>query len=79
MVRHWWPNQLNLKILHQNPGELNPADPDDNYAQAFGELDYEALKEDLRRLMTASQEWWPADYGHYGPLFIRMAWHAAGT
>ncbi len=79
MIRDWWPNQLNLKILHQNPAELSPTDPDYNYAEAFSELDYEALKADLRELMTNSQDWWPADYGHYGPLFIRMAWHSAGT
>ena len=79
MIRDWWPNQLNLKILHQNPGELNPSDPDYEYAKAFGELDYETLKEDLRKLMGESRNWWPADYGHYGPLFIRMAWHSAGT
>jgi len=79
MIRDWWPNQLNLKLLHQNPNELKPTDPDYNYARAFGELDYEALKDDLRKLMSESQEWWPADYGHYGPLFIRMAWHSAGT
>ncbi len=79
MIRDWWPNQLNLKLLHQNPDELKPTEPDYNYAQAFGDLDYEALKEDLRKLMSESQDWWPADYGHYGPLFIRMAWHLAGT
>ncbi|WP_457653849.1 catalase/peroxidase HPI [Rhodocaloribacter sp.] len=79
MIRDWWPNQLNLKILSQNPPTLTPTGQDFNYAEAFAELDYEALKEDLRRLMTDSQEWWPADYGHYGPLFIRMAWHSAGT
>ncbi len=78
-VRKWWPNQLNLRVLHQNPPALKPTDEDFNYAEAFAELDYQALKEDLRRLMTDSQEWWPADYGHYGPLFIRMAWHSAGT
>ena len=79
LVRNWWPNQLNLKMLHQNPDTLKPTDPDYNYAKAFSELDYDALKEDLRKVMTESQDWWPADYGHYGPLFIRMAWHAAGT
>ncbi|NOX63623.1 MAG: catalase/peroxidase HPI [Chloroflexi bacterium] len=79
MIRDWWPNQLNLRILHQNPPALKPTDEDFNYAEAFAELDYEALKEDLRQLMTDSQDWWPADYGHYGPLFIRMAWHSAGT
>jgi len=78
-IRNWWPNQLNLKILHQNPAELKPTGPDEKYAEAFRGLDYEALKEDLRQLMTDSQDWWPADYGHYGPLFIRMAWHSAGT
>ena len=78
-VRKWWPNQLNLRMLHQNPPTLVPTDEDFNYAEAFASLDYQALKEDLRRLMTESQDWWPADYGHYGPLFIRMAWHSAGT
>ncbi len=78
-VRKWWPNQLNLRILHQNPPALTPTDQNFNYAEAFAQLDYQALKEDLRRLMTGSQDWWPADYGHYGPLFIRMAWHSAGT
>ena len=79
MIRDWWPNQLNLRILYQNPPSLKPTGDDFNYAEAFSQLDYQALKEDLRQLMTASQEWWPADYGHYGPLFIRMAWHSAGT
>ena len=78
-VRDWWPEQLNLRILYQNPPTLKPIGEDFNYAEAFSQLDYEALKEDLRRLMTESQDWWPADYGHYGPLFIRMAWHSAGT
>ena len=75
----WWPNQLNLAILHQHASASNPMDPDFDYAQAFGTLDYAALKQDLARLMTDSQDWWPADWGHYGGLFIRMAWHSAGT
>jgi len=77
--RDWWPNQLNLRILHQNAPDSNPMGAKFNYAQAFSELDYQALKQDLVALMTDSQEWWPADYGHYGPFFIRMAWHSAGT
>ncbi len=79
MLRDWWPNQLNLALLHQNPPALKPAGDDLDYAEAFAELDYEALKEDLRRIMGESKDWWPADYRHYGPLFIRMAWHSAGT
>jgi catalase-peroxidase len=75
----WWPNQLNLFILHQHQPVSNPMDPDFSYADAFKKIDYKALKKDLAGLMTQSQEWWPADYGHYGGLFIRMAWHAAGT
>ncbi len=75
----WWPNQLNLSILRQNGQESNPLDPDFDYEKAFQSLDYDALKKDLHDLMTDSQDWWPADYGHYGPFFIRMAWHAAGT
>ena len=75
----WWPNQLNLKILHQNSSLSNPMGPVFDYAEAFEKLDYQALKKDLHALMTDSQDWWPADWGHYGGLFIRMAWHAAGT
>ena len=77
--QQWWPNQLNLKMLHQNPPTSNPMGEDFNYAEAFKTLDLEALKRDIDAVMTTSQEWWPADYGHYGPLFIRMAWHSAGT
>ena len=77
--RDWWPNQLNLKILHQHTQSSNPMDPSFNYAEAFKKLDLQALKQDLYALMTDSQDWWPADYGHYGGLFIRMAWHSAGT
>ncbi len=77
--KDWWPNQLKLNILRQNSNLSDPMDPDFNYKEAFNKLDYEALKKDLHALMTDSQEWWPADYGHYGPLFIRMAWHSAGT
>lgn len=75
----WWPNQLNLKILHQNSPQSSPMGADFNYAEEFKKLDYKALKNDLLALMTDSQDWWPADYGHYGPFFIRMAWHSAGT
>jgi catalase-peroxidase len=77
--RDWWPNQLNLRILHQHSALSNPMGAAFSYAEAFGQLDLKALKQDLHALMTDSQDWWPADFGHYGPLFIRMAWHAAGT
>ena len=75
----WWPNQLNLAILHQHDAKTNPLGLDFDYAEAFKSMDYAALKADLHALMTDSQDWWPADYGHYGPFFIRMTWHAAGT
>jgi catalase-peroxidase len=78
-VNDWWPNQLNLKVLHNNPTEGDPMDPDFDYAKEFASLDLDAVVTDLKVLMTDSQEWWPADYGHYGPFFVRMAWHAAGT
>ncbi|GLH32020.1 MULTISPECIES: catalase/peroxidase HPI [Pseudomonas] len=77
--RDWWPDQLNLRILHQHGAKSDPMDPDFDYAKAFKSLDFQALKQDLTALMTDSQDWWPADFGHYGPLFIRMAWHSAGT
>ncbi len=77
--RDWWPDQLNVNVLHAHPAQSNPLGADFNYAEAFKGLDVEALKRDIFELMTKSQDWWPADYGHYGPLFIRMSWHAAGT
>ncbi|WP_311881322.1 MULTISPECIES: catalase/peroxidase HPI [unclassified Pseudomonas] len=77
--RDWWPNQLNLKILSQHSPKSDPLGKDFDYAKAFKSLDFQALKQDLNALMTDSQDWWPADFGHYGPLFIRMAWHSAGT
>ncbi|KGK98785.1 hydroperoxidase [Methanococcoides methylutens] len=78
-IRDWWPNQLNLNILHQHSSRSNPMGEEFNYAEEFKKLDLEALKKDLNALMTDSQDWWPADYGNYGGLFIRMAWHSAGT
>ncbi|NVM35443.1 MAG: catalase/peroxidase HPI [Candidatus Lokiarchaeota archaeon] len=78
-IQDWWPNWLNLDILHQHSSKSNPMDEDFNYAKEFNSLDFEALKKDLAEIMTDSQSWWPADFGHYGPLFIRMAWHSAGT
>ena len=77
--KDWWPNQLNLNILHQHDSKSDPMDEGFNYEEEFKKLDYQALKKDLNDLMTDSQDWWPADYGHYGPFFIRMTWHAAGT
>src|ERR1017187_1249171 len=77
--RDWWPNQLNLQILHQNSPLSNPMGEKFNYAEEFKKLDLDALRKDIEAVMTTSQDWWPADYGHYGPLFIRMAWHGAGT
>ena len=77
--RDWWPNQLKLELLHQHSSKSNPMEPEFNYKAEFESLDYAALKQDLAKLMTDSQDWWPADFGHYGPLFIRMAWHSAGT
>jgi len=75
----WWPDRLNLDILRQHCLKSNPMGEDFNYTEEFRSLDYYALKKDLKELMTDSQDWWPADFGHYGPLFIRMAWHSAGT
>ena len=77
--KDWWPDQLNLNILHQHDRKSNPLGEDFNYREEFSKLDYQALKKDLNDLMTDSQDWWPADYGHYGPFFVRLTWHAAGT
>lgn len=77
--RDWWPKQLRVDLLSQHSNKSNPLDSNFNYAEAFKSLDLAAVKQDLAALMTDSQEWWPADFGHYGPLFIRMAWHSAGT
>ena len=76
---HWWPDQIKVGLLHQHHPASNPLGADFDYAKAFARLDYAALKADLRALMTDSQDWWPADWGHYGALFIRLAWHSAGT
>ena len=77
--REWWPNRLNLKILAKNPAVANPMGEDFDYAAAFNSLDLAAVKRDIYGVLTTSQDWWPADFGHYGPLMIRMAWHSAGT
>src|SRR6185312_5631835 len=77
--REWWPNSLNLKILAKNPAVANPLGEDFDYAEAFKSLDLAAVKADIEEVLTTSQDWWPADFGHYGPLIVRMAWHSAGT
>ena len=77
--RGWWPSQLNLKILAKNPAVANPLGEQFDYAEAFASLDLPAVKQDIAEVLTTSQDWWPADFGHYGPLMIRMAWHSAGT
>ena len=77
--QHWWPNQLNLKALNKNSPLIDPMGEGFDYSEEFKSLDLAAVKADIKEIMTTSQEWWPADYGHYGPLFIRMAWHSAGT
>ena len=76
---HWWPKQVNLRILHQHHPDADPLGPGFDYPREFATLDLDALARDVDALMTDSQDWWPADYGHYGPFFIRMAWHSAGT
>ena len=77
--RDWWPNELKLNILRQNASKSNPMGDEFDYAKAFNSINYDELKQDVVKLMTDSQDWWPADYGHYGPFMIRMAWHSAGT
>ncbi|MEM8783834.1 MAG: peroxidase family protein, partial [Planctomycetota bacterium] len=77
--QHWWPNQLNLKVLNQNAPQIDPLAPDFDYAKAFATIDLDELHREVAEVLTTSQDWWPADYGHYGPFMIRMAWHSAGT